>query len=139
MTENEENKKKELAGLLATTMGLMQKHGTRSEEVLQFIREHKVVPEFVELGATLIYLMEKEESEGQRIKYLACHGCTFGDTPAVATIEATTLADAKAQAVKMYADQNWKGTIQLFLLSDVANGLGFAKRLVCFYPSEIEL
>jgi hypothetical protein len=44
--------------LLAEVIELAKDYGTRSEEVKKFIRDNKDVPEFPELAATCLFLIE---------------------------------------------------------------------------------
>lgn len=53
-------KDKDLRKLLAKVIQLAKDHGTRSEEVRNFIRNHMDTPEFAELAATCILLIEGE-------------------------------------------------------------------------------
>jgi hypothetical protein len=55
MTKQNDEKLREL---LAQVIDLAKNHGTRSEEVKQFVRDNKDVEEFPELAATCILIIE---------------------------------------------------------------------------------
>jgi len=62
MDTEERTHKTELRELLAQLLTRVHVHGSRSSEVREFVSQHKDVPEFSQLAATCIFMVEGHET-----------------------------------------------------------------------------
>lgn len=63
-------------------------------------------------------------------KFIAVHGCTYGETPVVWIFEALNLAWAKEQARAFFLNTiGWKGDVQVACLDDFLDKMKKANKI----------